>query len=297
MNEQELMIKKKIEKREKVDTILAYILLVIITICIIIVVYIKFFREDEVVENNEYTANYITLNEISSALANSNLASQEGGATLNSTSTTDMLTVDYSKESRSVRLDIPLNINELAITIDEENEDMIEEVYKEIAVIVCQYYGNDVSACRNTIAKVDANNQIDGIRFEEVGDTTTVYLDINKKISVNNIQTYNSVEVLELNNTNYILNLNNVIIDAISVNVTDNNISVAGSIEDTSTSSEALSVVVKLYDENENILGENKYDFTNENPLTGVSNFTVEFTSSETLNIANVKKYSIEVSK
>ena len=112
MNEQELMIKKKIEKREKVDTILAYILLVIITICIIIVVYIKFFREDEVVENNEYTANYITLNEISSALANSNLASQEGGATLNSTSTTDMLTVDYSKESRSVRLDIPLNINE-----------------------------------------------------------------------------------------------------------------------------------------------------------------------------------------
>ena len=169
--------------------------------------------------------------------------------------------------------------------------------WKEIAVIVCQYYGNDVSACRNTIAKVDANNQIDGIRFEEVGDTTTVYLDINKKISVNNIQTYNSVEVLELNNTNYILNLNNVIIDAISVNVTDNNISVAGSIEDTSTSSEALSVVVKLYDENENILGENKYDFTNENPLTGVSNFTVEFTSSETLNIANVKKYSIEVSK
>ena len=60
---------EKIKKREKLDTILAYILLVIIISAIVFVLYLKFIRREEpLVKQEEHLNNYITLNEISSKL-------------------------------------------------------------------------------------------------------------------------------------------------------------------------------------------------------------------------------------
>ena len=71
MNEQEMMMNEKIKKREKVDTILAYILLVFLLGAIIFILYLKFIRKGDNTTPVEKPNNYITLNDISNSLKNS----------------------------------------------------------------------------------------------------------------------------------------------------------------------------------------------------------------------------------
>ena len=200
MNEQELMMKKKIEKREKIDNIIAYILLLLLIICIAIVVYVKFFRKEQEKLDNEYMPNYITLADIASGLSSRFTTDNdmENPATVTSNIEANSLIVNYEQGDRNVSLNIPLNVNELEVTIDKENQDIIEKIYKEIAVIICEFYGNNSSSCYNTIDKVDINNPIDGIRFESIGDNTIVYLDINKKIAVIDTPIYKRLKIVPI---------------------------------------------------------------------------------------------------
>ncbi len=298
MNEQELMMKKKIEKREKIDNIIAYILLLLLIICIAIVVYVKFFRKEQEKLDNEYMPNYITLADIASGLSSRFTTDNdmENPATVTSNIEANSLIVNYEQGDRNVSLNIPLNVNELEVTIDKENQDIIEKIYKEIAVIICEFYGNNSSSCYNTIDKVDINNPIDGIRFESIGDNTIVYLDINKKIAVIDTPIYNSMTIFELANTDYILNLNNITINNIAVNVTDTNISVMGDIENLNNESNSFQVVAKLYDTNNNVISESTYDFTEDNFANKTSHFTITFSAND-VDIANVQKYSIDVNR
>ena len=76
MNEQEMMINEKIRKREKVDTILAYILLVFLTGAILFILYLKFIKREDTTTPVEKPNNNITLNDISNSLNNSTLANR-----------------------------------------------------------------------------------------------------------------------------------------------------------------------------------------------------------------------------
>ena len=105
---------------------------------------------------------------------------------------------------------------------------------------------------------------------------------------------YTEVTTVDLSLTNYKLNISNTEISNINVTTSDTDIKFSGNINGTS-GEEGLSVVVKLFDEMANTLGENKYEYTLENPLNGEGTFEVSFILSDTLKLENIKKYSIDV--
>ncbi|MGN1342064.1 MAG: hypothetical protein ACI4VL_02390 [Bacilli bacterium] len=306
MNEQEMIQRQKIEKREKVDRVIAYILIVILLGAIAFVLYAKFIMKsnDNTTKPEEYTPNYITLTDISSSLNSSILANRylNDGVTFSSSISNNALVVTYVKDTTNLNLNIPLVNNELEVVIDSSNSEIITDIYKEISTIICTFYGNDETSCRTTIDTVNADNPVDGIRFVNSDDTNTVYIDIMKRIpvqSTTNSNTesellYTEVTTVDLSLTNYKLNISNTEISNINITTSDTDIKFSGNINGTS-GEEGLSVVVKLFDEMANTLGENKYEYTLENPLNGEGTFEVSFILSDTLKLENIKKYSIDV--
>lgn len=306
MNEQEMIQRQKIEKREKVDRVIAYILIVILLGAIAFVLYAKFIMktDDNTTKPEEYTPNYITLTDISSSLNSSALANRylNDGVTFSSSISNNALVVTYVKDTTNLNLNIPLVNNELEVVIDSTNSEIITDIYKEISTIICTFYGNDETSCRTTIDTVNADNPIEGIRFVNNDDTNTVYIDVMKGIPVQSITNsntesgllYTEVTTVDLSLTNYKLNISNTEISNINVTTSDTDIKFSGNINGTS-GEEGLSVVVKLFDEMANTLGENKYEYTLENPLNGEGTFEVSFILSDTLKLENIKKYSIDV--
>lgn len=306
MNEQEMIQRQKIEKREKVDRVIAYILIVILLGAIAFVLYAKFIMktDDNTTKPEEYTPNYITLTDISSLLNSSALANRylNDGVTFSSSISNNALVVTYVKDTTNLNLNIPLVNNELEVVIDSTNSEIITDIYKEISTIICTFYGNDETSCRTTIDTVNADNPIEGIRFVNNDDTNTVYIDVMKGIPVQSITNsntesgllYTEVTTVDLSLTNYKLNISNTEISNINVTTSDTDIKFSGNINGTS-GEEGLSVVVKLFDEMANTLGENKYEYTLENPLNGEGTFEVSFILSDTLKLENIKKYSIDV--
>ena len=61
MNEQDRIMEEKILKREKFDTFLAYMLIVILLGCIGFIVYIKFIRNEDNTTTEDTTSNNMTL--------------------------------------------------------------------------------------------------------------------------------------------------------------------------------------------------------------------------------------------
>ena len=83
MNEQDRIMEEKILKREKTDTFLAYMLIVILLGCIAFMVYAKFIRKEDNINNvDDTTSNNLTLTDISNSLNTSNYSANlvsEGG--------------------------------------------------------------------------------------------------------------------------------------------------------------------------------------------------------------------------
>ena len=193
MNEQDLILTQKIEKREKFDTILAYILLAILLGAILLVIYLKFLKKEEVVKPEEYTPNYISLNEISTKLNNSTLANRylNDSATFNTSVQNNTLNVLYTKEDKNINLNIPMINDELEVSITEDNKEIITDIYKEITNIICMYYGNTESSCRTTINNISSSSPVEGIRFVTDENNNKVYITTTRSIKVNKV--YNTV--------------------------------------------------------------------------------------------------------
>ncbi|MGM9875981.1 MAG: hypothetical protein ACI310_01995 [Bacilli bacterium] len=299
MNEQEIMMNEKIKKREKLDTILAYILLVIIIGAIVFVLYLKFIRREETtVKPEEHTNNYITLNEISSKLNTSTLANKykNDNTTFISNVNGNSLNIDYKKDNEIINLNVKTVGTELEFNITEENKVIAEEIYKEIANIICVYYKNTEDSCRSTLSKINENNGVDGIRYVSSDNNKFVYINTAKSIEVENIDIYTTVTNVELSKTNYELKLDTEVINNIKVEKTDTNLAFTGNITTTSENKN-ISVLVTLYDENSAKLTEEKYEYNDTNQISDNSEFKVEFNLNDTLKLENIKYYSINIQK
>lgn len=293
MNEQEIMMNEKIKKRERVDTILAYVLLVIIFGAILFILYLKFIKRDNNLDTNpeEYTNNYITLDTISNRLNTSTLANKysNDNATFNSMVSNNSLNITYTKDDTNIELVVNTLNTELEFTITEDNKIISEDIYKEVASIICEYYGNTMDSCRSTISKIDENNTIDGIRYVNDENNILVYVNTTRSIEVENIDTYTEVTKVALSKTNYVLRLDTEVIDNISVTTSDNNIVFTGDV--TSSIEDTFNVIVTLYNNEYNILKEESNNITDNN------SFNIEFTLDDTLNLENIKTYSISISR
>lgn len=295
MNEEELMRMKKIEKREKVDIALAYMLIVILLGAIVVILYLKFIRKEEP-RQDEQLPTYISLNEITAGLNSSTLANRytNDGATFTSIVSNDAIVVTYTKGEQNININIPLVNNELQVNIAKENEKIITDTYKEIANIICKYYGNSEDSCRTTINNIKSDSQ--GIRFISDANNSYVYIDINKSVDVTNVfnSAYTEETKVTLDNTNYSLKISDTEISNITVTNSDTDIKVSGSIKNLSTEG-TLSIIVKLYDNDGNVVGEDKKAYTADKALNGEDTFEFSFAYNDTLKKNNVKDYSINV--
>lgn len=297
MNEEELMRMKKIEKREKVDIALAYMLIVILLGAIVVILYLKFIRKEEPRQDDQLPT-YISLNEITAGLNSSTLANRytNDGATFTSTVSNDAIVVTYTKGEQNININIPLVNNELQVNIAKENEQIITDTYKEIANIICKYYGNSEDSCRTTINNIKSDSQ--GIRFISDANNSYVYIDINKSVDVTNVfnSSYTEETKVTLDNTSYSLKISDTEISNITVTNSDTDIKVSGSIKNLSTEG-TLSIIVKLYDNDGNVVGEDKKEYTADKALNGEDTFEFSFAYNDTLKKDNVKDYSINVAR
>lgn len=298
MNEQEMMINEKIKKREKVDTILAYILLVFLLGAIIFILYLKFIRKEDNTTPVEKPNNYITLNDISNSLNNSTLANRylNDNVTFSSKVNGTSLEIDYKKEDKEEVLNINTVGTELEFTMNDDNRLIIEDIYKEVANIICVYYNNSEDSCRNTLNKVDEKNPVNGIRYVTSDNNILVYVNTTQSIDVEKTETYTEVTNVELSKTNYELKLDTEVINNIKVDTTDTLITFTGDVTTTSENKN-MTVVVTLYGDNNTKLTEEKYEFNDTNKLEDNGQFKVEFTLSNTLTKDSIKTYSINIEK
>ena len=298
MNEQEMMMNEKIKKREKVDTILAYILLVFLLGAIIFILYLKFIRKEDNTTPIEKPNNYITLNDISNSLNNSTLANRylNDNVTFSSKVNGTSLEIDYKKEDKEEVLNVNTVGTELEFTMNDDNRLIIEDIYKEVANIICVYYNNSEDSCRNTLNKVDEKNPVNGIRYVTSDNNILVYVNTTQSIDVEKTETYTEVTNVELSKTNYELKLDTEVINNIKVDTTDTLITFTGDVTTTSENKN-MTIVVTLYGDNNTKLTEEKYEFNDTNKLEDNGQFKVEFTLSDTLTKDSIKTYSINIEK
>lgn len=294
MNEEEMMRMKKIEKREKTDTILAYILIVILIACLGVILFLKFVKKEDT-KPEEHNPTYISINEIVTKFNGSTLISKynNDGVKLIASKSDNTIVITYTKDNNNTAITIPQMSNELEITLNSDNEELYMDIYKELANIVCTYYGNSEDNCRTTIDKIKSDTQ--GIRFVTNGDNKYVYIDITKGVDVNaSTNTYTEETKVSLDNVSYVLNISDTEIKNIVVDNGDTAIKVSGSIKNLSTDG-VLSIIVKLYDNDGNVVGEDKKEYTADKALNGEDTFEFSFTYNDTLKKDNVKDYSINV--
>lgn len=298
MNEQEMIMNEKIRKREKLDTILAYILLVLLIGAILFILYLKFIKREDTTTPVEKPNNNITLNDISNSLNNSTLANRylNDNVTFSSKVNGTSLVIDYKKDDKIVNLNVNTMGTELEFTMNEDNRLVTEDIYKEVANIICVYYKNTEDACRSTLSKVDENNPINGIRYVTSDNNILVYVNTAKSIDIENIDTYTEVTKTELSKTNYELKLDTETINNIKITNADTLITFTGNVTTTSESKN-MSIVVTLYGDNDTKLTEEKYEFNDTNKLEENKEFKVEFTLNDTLNLDSIKAYSISIEK
>ena len=275
---------------EKKHTIIIYIIIGILVIFIGMMICLKINYNNKY--DKYYADNYISIEEIAGSLNVSHLANiyAEDDADFVAVVSDSGLIVTYIKDDTFVNLDVPLKRNKLVVTMDNNNEEIVTDIYKEIANIICMYYENAENNCRYTLDNIDTDNGISGIKF----DNNKIYIDITKSIDVSSVE-YNTVTKTDITDFNYTLNLLNNKISDIMVSVSHLNVTVMGTIERLTDVNSDLSVVVKLYDNNDELLEEKKYNFNENNPLEDIGTFLLMFEFSDTLDGEDIVSYSIEI--
>lgn len=280
MNEEEMM-RQKIEKREKVDTIIAYCLIVILIGCIAILSILKLTKKEDEVAPDDHTPSYATLNDVVTNLNNSNL---------DVTASTSNDAVVVTTKDGSLNLNIPLVNNELEVTYNKDNEEVVTNIYKEITTNLCVFYGNTNDICTSVVNNITKDSTVNGIRFITEGDNTKVYINLLASIDISSYkEEYTEETIKDISINNYSLNINDVNVSNIVINNSDTDIVFTSDLKN--NNSDKYTITIKLYDENNNSIGEESKEYTTEDKLE------IKFTYSDSLLKDNVKKYSINITR
>lgn len=279
--DQEMMMRQKVEKREKVDTIIAYCLIVILIGCIAILSVLKLTKKEDEVKPDDHTPSYATLNDVVTNLNNSNL---------DVTASTSNSAVVVTTKDGSLNLNIPLVNNELEVTYNKDNEEVVTNIYKEITTNLCVFYGNTNDICTSVVNNITKDSTINGIRFTTEGDNTKVYINLLASIDISSYkEEYTEETIKDISINNYSLNINDVNVSNIVINNSDTDIVFTSDLKN--NNSDKYTITIKLYDENNNFIGEESKEYTTEDKLE------IKFTYSDSLLKDNVKKYSINITR
>lgn len=279
--DQEMMMRQKVEKREKVDTIIAYCLIVILIGCIAILSILKLTKKEDEVKPDDHTPSYATLNDVVTNLNNSNL---------DITASTSNNAVVVTTKDGSLNLNIPLVNNELEVTYNKDNEEVVTNIYKEITTNLCVFYGNTNDICTSVVNNITKDSTVNGIRFTTDGDNTKVYINLLASIDISSYkEEYTEETIKDISINNYSLNINDVNVSNIVINNSDTDIVFTSDLKN--NNSDKYTITIKLYDENNNSIGEESKEYTTEDKLE------IKFTYSDSLLKDNIKKYSINITR
>lgn len=289
MNDQEI-INSKIEKKEKTDIFLAYLLIIILLGCIAFMLYLKFFSNNDTTQN-EHLSNYISLATISTGLNSSSLASELG---INSSVGDGVITVTYQKDGNGRNIEMPLINNELEVTVTDEDKEEITKIYKEIVKMICKYYNSDKGeACEGTANNLSTSS-IDGVRFVSNENGNVVYINIMKGIDVSGYT--NTTTSLNLENISK-ENTSNILIDNITVSNNNSEVIIEYNVSyKDDTVKKDFKLGISLYDENDTLLLEKTKEYKKED-ITSILEDAEVFPLNETLKLDAIKKYSINITE
>lgn len=296
-NEQDL-VKKQIEKREKIDTILAYVLIVILSVCIALLTYLKLTQgKEEKVPQDEHEVTYISLAEAGSLLTASPLAQsyQEDGATFEVVPSNSSLAITYVKGEERKEMEVLVIGSELEVSLTDDT--FTTDIFRELATIICKYYGNSESNCRDIVNESTPETPVNGIRYTTDTDATRAYISMTSGVTSTSGAVYEEVTPVDIDATDYTLKINDTKISNIDVTTEVGKLTIKGTIERTSEDSKDLSVVARLYNEQASLIADSKYDYSGENKLEKTGEFTITFTIGDELKLSDIKQYSLSVEK
>lgn len=298
MTDEELMRMKKIEKREKIDMILAYALIVILLACIAIILYLKFVKKEDKTVVAEQTPTYISIDEIVTSINSGTLNNKYSvdNASFNASTSNNAIVITYKSGDKDLNLNIPIINNELEVTLDNDNKELIDDIYKEITNIVCTYYGNSKDSCEKTVNSLTSDSSIQGIRFVNNNDTNYVYIDITKSIEVSNTTIYTEEVKLDLINTDYILRLEEVEISNVSINNSDTGLTISGNVKNLSSESK-FNINIKVFDSSSNLLNETTEDFSLDSSINNEGTFEINIAYDDVVKSDNIDRYSITITR
>lgn len=288
------------EKSDKKSVILAFIFLFILIGFLGYATYVKVTYKEE--NNNNTTIDtpvMLSLDNIIKDFNSSKVASDYFalGTTLAMEKGPTGFNIVYSNEEENGTIEGTYVAYTISIKFNKDNTQIANDVFKELVNISCKNQKYADRECDLTVDEfLKGNYSVDGLTYEKMSDEE-IYLKVNtaKKLELFVGETsYNAGDLIDINNTNYIVTNNEFELSNIVLNYSssDSTLTYSASVKNLLGDSKNTKVELSLYDSNNNLLLTSSFD---NSALSDKNNFdlSVNMVLDDSISYENIKYLSI----
>ncbi len=290
------------EKSDKKSVILAFIFLFILIGFLGYATYVKVTYKEENNNNNNTTIDtpvMLSLDNIIKDFNSSKVASDYFalGTTLAMEKGPTGFNIVYSNEEENGTIEGTYVAYTISIKFNKDNTQIANDVFKELVNISCKNQKYADRECDLTVDEfLKGNYSVDGLTYEKMSDEE-IYLKVNtaKKLElfVGGIS-YNAGDLIDINNTNYIVTNNEFELSNIVLNYSssDSTLTYSASVKNLLGDSKNTKVELSLYDSNNNLLLTSSFD---NSTLSDKNKFdlSVNMVLDDSISYENIKYLSI----
>ena len=289
------------EKSDKKSVILAFIFLFILIGFLGYATYVKVTYKEENNNNNTTidTPVMLSLDNIIKDFNSSKVASDYFalGTTLAMEKGPTGFNIVYSNEEENGTIEGTYVAYTISIKFNKDNTQIANDVFKELVNISCKNQKYADRECDLTVDEfMKGNYSVDGLTYEKMSDEE-IYLKVNtaKKLELFVGETsYNAGDLIDINNTNYIVTNNEFELSNIVLNYSssDSTLTYSASVKNLLGDSKNTKVELSLYDSNNNLLLTSSFD---NSTLSDKNNFdlSVNMVLDDSISYENIKYLSI----
>ncbi len=290
------------EKSDKKSVILAFIFLFILIGFLGYATYVKVTYKEENNNNNNTTIDtpvMLSLDNIIKDFNSSKVASDYFalGTTLAMEKGPTGFNIVYSNEEENGTIEGTYVAYTISIKFNKDNTQIANDVFKELVNISCKNQKYADRECDLTVDEfLKGNYSVDGLTYEKMSDEE-IYLKVNtaKKLELFVGETsYNAGDLIDINNTNYIVTNNEFELSNIVLNYSssDSTLTYSASVKNLLGDSKNTKVELSLYDSNNNLLLTSSFD---NSTLSDKNNFdlSVNMVLDDSISYENIKYLSI----
>lgn len=290
------------EKSDKKSVILAFIFLFILIGFLGYATYVKVTYKEENNNNNNTTIDtpvMLSLDNIIKDFNSSKVASDYFalGTTLAMEKGPTGFNIVYSNEEENGTIEGTYAAYTISIKFNKDNTQIANDVFKELVNISCKNQKYADRECDLTVDEfLKGNYSVDGLTYEKMSDEE-IYLKVNtaKKLELFVGGTsYNAGDLIDINNTNYIVTNNEFELSNIVLNYSssDSTLTYSASVKNLLGDSKNTKVELSLYDSNNNLLLTSSFD---NSTLSDKNKFdlSVNMVLDDSISYENIKYLSI----